>query len=69
MNDDPVFDVVGVQVQGQQSTIRVMGKELTRDNANAYVRMAIARRGVDEEFFAVVPAGLYKDGDIYGSKS
>ena len=38
---------------------------LDYDNADAYMHRAIIRRGVETEFYAVVPAGSYKDGDVW----
>lgn len=35
----------------------------TERNAQAIENMAIARNGSDKEFFAMTPAGRYKDGD------
>ena len=56
-------DVLGVNIKSGR--VRVMERGLDRDNAEAYVTMAVYRRGVDEEFFAPVPAGSHADGDSY----
>lgn len=37
----------------------------TFENAEAISKMAIMRRGLDEEFYAEVPTLTYKEGDIY----
>jgi len=50
-----LFDVIGTDIQTQLR--RVMSVGLTHPNAEAFVAMAIARRGCDAEFFSVVPTG------------
>ena len=62
MNND-LYDVVAVN---NDLALRVMARDKTQENADAYVLMAVCRRGVDDEFFAVVPAGKYNDGDKWG---
>ena len=57
------YDVIGVQIATNK--VRVMGTHKTHLAAEAYRDMAVIRRGIDEEFFAVVPAGLYDDEDVY----
>ena len=57
-----MFDVIAVQIKAPH-TVRVMDRNMTADNADAYVRMAVMRLGVDEEFFKAVPAAKYRDGD------
>jgi hypothetical protein len=48
-----VFDVVAVRLD--DSSQRVIATRCTRENAEAVLRMAVARRGVDEEYFNIVP--------------
>jgi hypothetical protein len=56
-----MYDVVAVSVES--NAVRLMATNKDRKNAEAIVNMAVMRRGVDEEFFAEVPAGLYAEGD------
>lgn len=58
-----LFDVVAVNINS--SKVRLMADGKTKDNALALVWIAVARRGVNEEFFAEVPAGKYKEGDVW----
>ena len=60
---DDQFDIIGVDIG--TSRVRVIGVGKTQRNAEAYMEMAVMRRGVDDEFFVVVPAGMYNDGDKY----
>lgn len=60
-----LFDVVAVNLK--TSKIRMMAQDKTKPNAEAVVKMAVFRRGVDEEFFAECKAGEYKDGDLWKS--
>lgn len=43
--------------------VRVLKTSLSLKNAEAFNRIAVYRRGVDEEFFVEVPAGSFNDGD------
>lgn len=61
MNEENLFDVVAVNMD--KSTVRLIDRNKTRANAEAIEKMAVMRRGVEVEFFAVVPADDYKDGD------
>jgi len=56
-----LFDVVAVNMKSNK--VRFMAKGKTLHNAEATEKMAIMRHGVDEEFFATVPIGKYKEGD------
>lgn len=60
---DKKYDVVAVSQK--TSKVRLIGENKTKENAEAIETMAVIRRGVDEEFFATVPAGMYKEGDKY----
>ena len=60
-----MYDVVAVNVDTNK--VRLMAQNKTLPNAEAIVKMAIMRRGVDEEFYAEVPSGKYKGGDLYES--
>lgn len=57
-----MFDVIAVQIKAPY-TVRIMDRNMTSENAEAYVKMTVIRRGVDDEFFKVVPAAKYRDGD------
>lgn len=56
-----LFDVVAVDLVNHE--VRLIAEKKDLRNADAIEHMAVMRRGCDEEFFAVVPHGLYKDGD------
>ena len=59
-----VRDIVAVNLR--TSIVRLIGEIKTPEGlAEAIVEMAVMRRGVDEEFFADVPHGQYKNGDIW----
>lgn len=63
-----LFDVVAVKIStGKVSSILAEGK--TERNAEAIVSMAVARRGVTTEFYSEVPAGKFKEGDLYSSEA
>lgn len=66
MSKEKLFDVVAVNHDTQQ--VRFLDTGKTERNAEAIEKMAIARRGLDEEFYAVVPAGTYKEGDTWARK-
>lgn len=55
------YDVVAVNIETH--TVQLMATGKTLKSAKGVERMAIMRRGVDEEFFAVVLSGRYKEGD------
>ncbi len=61
---DELFDVVAVNIK--TGIVRFMAQKKTAKNAEAIVMMAVGRRGVEEEFFAEVPDGRYREGDQYG---
>lgn len=50
-----LWDVVAVNIKTGMT--RVMDRDMTEPNAEAYIRFAVMRRGVDTEFFKAVPAG------------
>ena len=57
------FDVVGVDVSSLE--VRVLAEGKLAASAEGIVSMAVMNLGVEEEFFADVPAGKYKDGDTW----
>jgi hypothetical protein len=66
MRTEHLYDVVAVNIQSGR--VRLMAEGKTRDNAEAVVTMAVMRRGVEEEFYAEVPAGAYHEGDDWQGK-
>lgn len=57
------FDVIAVNIENK--TVRLMAQDKSYKNAEAIVNWAVMRRGVDEEFYAVVPCCMYHPGDLY----
>jgi hypothetical protein len=56
-----LYDVLAISLQTKK--IRVLERDKTSENADAVIKFAVYRRGVDEEFYIKKPAGLYSDGD------
>ena len=52
MND--LFDVIEI---ANPENVRVIAEGKTERNADAIVKMAVIRRGVEAHFFMTVPAG------------
>lgn len=50
---EPKFDVIAVEIATGKE--RFMAQDQPRRDAEAIMRMAVIRRGVEEEFFAVRP--------------
>lgn len=50
-----LYDVIATNIQ--TGAIRVMDRNKTKENAEAFIYFAVARRGVDIEFYKAVPAG------------
>ena len=61
------YDILGVSLT-KPNRVRVMATEKDYQNAEAYVNMAVLRRGVTEEFFVAVPTGTYQDGEAWVGK-
>jgi hypothetical protein len=59
-----LFDVVAVDIATRR-VVALFGERKTLRNAEAIVNMAVMRRGVDEQFYAEVPTGKFKAGDVY----
>lgn len=55
------YDVVAVNIS--TGKVRVMATGKDKPNAEACVKFAVMRRGVEEEFFSEVTAGRYQEGD------
>lgn len=58
-----LFDVIEVETAAPHR-VRVLAANKTEENAEAIVRMAVMRRGVEHHFFTAAPPGKYKDGDV-----
>lgn len=58
-----LWDAIAVNLE--TSKVRLFGESKTLENAQAISAMAIMRRGLDEEFYAEVHTGTYKEGDKY----
>ncbi len=56
-----MFDVIEVQIKAPH-TVRIIANRKSEDNAEAIVKIAVVRRGVEHSFFKTVPAGQYRDG-------
>jgi hypothetical protein len=60
--NDKLYDVVAVNLETNK--VRIYGYEQdTRERADAIVQMAVARRGLETEFFSEVIHGQYSEGD------
>ena len=57
------YDVVAVNIKTNK--VRFFGQDKTLGNAEAIVKMAIMRRGLDKEFYAVVENGSHVEGGVY----
>jgi hypothetical protein len=60
---EELFDVVAVRLDDPNQR-RLIAERKTERNAEAIVMMAVARRGVEEEFFDVVPHGTDRTNDF-----
>lgn len=61
MANEKRFDVVAVNLRTKR--VLIIATDKGERNADAIINMAVARRGVDEEFYRGVPTGSHKDGD------
>ena len=50
-----LVDVIEVQIKPPHER-RVMKAGLTKDNAEAYIKIAVARRGVENQFYTTQPS-------------
>ena len=51
---DEFYDVVAISLT--TGARRIMERRLTKQDADAYIAMAVARRGMDDEFFKAAPS-------------
>lgn len=63
MKSNHLWDTLAVNIKTNKC--RLFGERKDKPNADAIMKMAIMRRGCDEEFYVVVPAGLFREGDEY----
>ena len=56
-------DVIEVEICSPHR-IRIMARQKSERDAEAFISMAVARRGTEEHFFRTAPSGIYKDGDV-----
>lgn len=59
---EELVDVIEVQIKAPH-TIRVMATGKTKANADAFISMAIMRRGCESQFYTTAPVRQYRDGD------
>lgn len=60
-----LWDCVAVNLKTNK--VRILERNKTLENAEVFNRIAVCRRGVDEEFFVKTVAGKFNDGDVYAS--
>ena len=58
-----MFDVMEIEIAPPHNK-RVMAVDLDEKNAEAFIKMAIARRGVELHFYKAVPAGSMRVGEV-----
>ena len=57
------YDILEVNIKSR--IVSIMGTGKSEDNADAYMRIAVMRRGCDEQFFVVVLTDTYKEGETW----
>jgi len=62
MTERYCMDVIEVEIAAPHK-VRVMATRKSKANADAFVNMAVMRRGVEHHFFKAVPSGVYNNGD------
>ena len=61
--DNKLYDVVAVGLN--DSKVLWVDERKTKANAEAIVKMAVMRQGVEDRFFGIALHGKYKQGDAY----
>ncbi len=56
-----MYDVIAVKIADHE--VRMIAENKSERNAGVIEAMTEMRRGMDKEFFAIVPHGRYKEGD------
>jgi hypothetical protein len=59
-----LYDVIEIGME-KPHKVRVIDTLKSLKNADAVMNMAVARRGVGDHFFKVVPTGEYRDEEAY----
>ena len=54
-----------VAVNQSTKTVRILVTSSTKRSADAVVYMETHRRGLEEEFFVVVPENAYREGELW----
>jgi len=57
------FDCICIGIE--DSVVRWVHETSSLGNADAAMKMAIARQGLGDQFFACVPAGKYSEGEKF----
>lgn len=57
-----MVDVIEVEIAAPHK-VRVMATNKTVEEAEAFIRMAVIRRGVEHYFFTTAPAGKHRDDE------
>lgn len=63
-----MLDVIEVEIAAPHR-VRLMAQNKSEKTAEAIIRMAVARRGVEDHFFTTAPAGRYQDDDVLEQES
>jgi hypothetical protein len=58
----PLYDVIATTIRAPHRR-RVMDRNMRGAEAEAYIKFAVMRRGVDAEFYSAVPAGSVQDDE------
>lgn len=62
------WDVIEVEIKAPHR-IRIIDTDKGERDADAVIKMAVMRRGVEHHFFTKRPAGTCKDGDCLPQRS
>jgi hypothetical protein len=60
-------DVLAVLIRSP-NTVRILATNEDKESAEAIMKMAIMRRGVETEFYSVVTSGSYQEGQKWRGK-
>lgn len=58
------YDAIAVTIAAPHQ-VRILARNRDHGTAEAAVKIAAIRRGVETEFYTTAPTGLYGDGDCY----
>ena len=62
-----LYDVLAVNLSTK--VVRILAKRKTKSNAEHIAYFAVMRRGVETEFYPIVEADSYNEGDWYQGES